>query len=164
MSGYEPVEWTAFGLGVAGATAALTGLLFVAVSINLTRILAFPELPGLAGAALVQLTSALFAAVFLLVPQNAGVLGAELAVLGFVVAFILVPVQLRQRGGSFVPEVAWWVTRALPTVLVPLLLLLAGIGVAQQVFGGLYLMAVAVLVSVAAALGYAWILLVEIQR
>ena len=50
MTGADINEWSDFGVGVAGATAALTGLLFVAVSINLDRILQYRTLPRLAGA------------------------------------------------------------------------------------------------------------------
>jgi modulator of FtsH protease len=164
MSGYEPELWSDFGVAVAGATAALAGLLFVAVSINLGRILAFPQLPTLAAAALVHLATALFAAVFLLIPQSTAALGFELAVEGLVVGLVLIPAHLRWRPTEYEGRVQLVVSRVLPSVLVPLLLLLAGIGVAQQVLGGLYLLAAAVVVSVLTALGYAWVLLVEIQR
>jgi len=43
VTAYDVAEWS--DLAVAGAGAALTGLLFVAVSINLTRILEFSYLP-----------------------------------------------------------------------------------------------------------------------
>jgi hypothetical protein len=164
VSGYEPALWSDFGMAVAGATAALAGLLFVAVSINLGRILEFAQLPALAAAALVHLGTALFAALFLLIPQPAAVLGAELAVLGLVVGLVLLPTHLRWQPTEYEGRLQLVVSRIVPSVAVPLLLLLAGIGVAQQVLGGLYLLAAAVVVSVLTALGYAWVLLVEVQR
>ncbi len=39
-------EWHDIFIATAGASAALTGLIFVEVSINLSRILAIPTLPG----------------------------------------------------------------------------------------------------------------------
>ncbi len=49
MSPYATAGWETFFVAEVGAAAALTGLLFVAVSINLTKVLAFPQLPGRAG-------------------------------------------------------------------------------------------------------------------
>lgn len=43
---YSAAPWQTFAAAEVGAAAALTGLLFVAVSINLERILAFPKLPA----------------------------------------------------------------------------------------------------------------------
>jgi len=51
--------WENFVVAEAGASAALTGLLFVAVSINLTRILSFPHLPGRAAQAVMVVLSVL---------------------------------------------------------------------------------------------------------
>ena len=44
-SAYDPGAWTDLFVATVGATAALTGLIFVGVSINLTRITAFKGLP-----------------------------------------------------------------------------------------------------------------------
>jgi hypothetical protein len=49
LNGYEPDAWFEFGVGIIGAAAALAGLLFVAMSINIERILALPKLPSRAG-------------------------------------------------------------------------------------------------------------------
>ena len=46
MAAFTPTEWRDFFVGSVGASAALTGLLFVAISINLQQILRFPHLPG----------------------------------------------------------------------------------------------------------------------
>ena len=45
MTSLQPAEWHDLFVAIAGAAAALTGLLLVAVSINLKRILDFPSLP-----------------------------------------------------------------------------------------------------------------------
>jgi hypothetical protein len=46
MAPAPPAGWDNFFVAEVGAAAALSGLLFVAVSINLTRILAIPHLPA----------------------------------------------------------------------------------------------------------------------
>ena len=48
MSAYDPHAWTEFAVAAAGAAAVLAGLVFVAVSINLDKVLevrAFPAGP-----------------------------------------------------------------------------------------------------------------------
>jgi hypothetical protein len=49
VSAYDIHAWVEFGVAVAGAAAVLTGLVFVAVSINLERVLAVPGVPDRAG-------------------------------------------------------------------------------------------------------------------
>jgi hypothetical protein len=46
---YSAAGWENFLVAETGAAAALAGLLFVAVSINLSRIVSYPGLPGRAG-------------------------------------------------------------------------------------------------------------------
>ena len=58
MSTYDIAGWTGFLAAAAGVAATLTGLLFVAVSINLARILEFPGLPERAAETIVQLLGA----------------------------------------------------------------------------------------------------------
>src|SRR5262245_47753887 len=55
MHPYSVLGWDSFFLGQVGATAALTGLLFVAMSINLKPILTYPWLPAMAGETLLIL-------------------------------------------------------------------------------------------------------------
>ena len=80
---YDTTNWVGlFGAEVA-ASAALTGLIFVAVSINLQRILAFPSLPRRVLKGLCMLGPVLFVSTLGLVPgQPAFVLGLELLALG----------------------------------------------------------------------------------
>ena len=76
-------EWESFYVAEAGASAALAGLLFVAVSINLERILKFPYLPNRALEALGLLVLVLVIASLMLVPgQSKIAIGIELLAIG----------------------------------------------------------------------------------
>jgi hypothetical protein len=79
MHAYSTAEWQGLFIAEAGASAALAGLLFVAISINLARILQGAGLPGRAGEAIVLLVAVLVISTLALVPgQSPTVLGAEL--------------------------------------------------------------------------------------
>jgi hypothetical protein len=65
---YTASAWTGFGTVVATVAATLTGLLFVAVSINLRRILEYPNLPGRAGQTLVMFSIPLVFSILLADP------------------------------------------------------------------------------------------------
>jgi modulator of FtsH protease len=71
-------QWQDFAVGVAGAAAALAGLLVVAISINVREILASRYLPPRAGGALVMLTTPLVLGLLLLIPgQSVDVPGSN---------------------------------------------------------------------------------------
>ncbi len=60
-------EWTNFNLAVASASAALTGLIFVGISVNLTKILSIHGLPDRALLALLLLVNVLVVSILFLV-------------------------------------------------------------------------------------------------
>src|SRR5579871_2046898 len=96
VSAYDPHAWHDFFVGSMGASAALTGLLFVAISINLEQILKFANLPGRAAVSLGVLVVALVVASCGLVPRQSHVaLGLEIALAGGVVMVQAVWVTLR---------------------------------------------------------------------
>jgi hypothetical protein len=85
MHAYSTHGWGELLLAEAGASAALAGPLFVAISINLERILQGTGLPGRAGEAIVLLVAVLVVSTLGLVPgQSPTVLGAELLGAGLV--------------------------------------------------------------------------------
>ena len=78
-----PSDWQGFGEMIGGASGALTGLLFVAVSLNASRIAAHAGLRASAGQTLVLFITPLIAAAALLTPhQPEWVLGTELIAIG----------------------------------------------------------------------------------
>jgi hypothetical protein len=72
--------WTNFFITAAGASAALAGLVIVAISVNIARILEFPHLPARSAATVARLILILVSSMAALMPQSVSVLGAEIFV------------------------------------------------------------------------------------
>jgi uncharacterized membrane protein YesL len=163
-------EWHDFFLAQAGAAGVLTGLVFVAVSINLQEIVSNPDsgLAGRAGEALILLVGVLTASVLLLVPgQGQVMVGAEVLVVGLLTWGCVVAIQLlRLRSwGTMRPDLRQpFVLRVALGQIATLPLVVAGIAVLVAGFGGLYWLVAGMILSILVALFEAWVLLVEINR
>jgi hypothetical protein len=166
VNGYTTEGWGELFLAEAGASAALGGLLFVAVSINLHRIVALRGLPGAALGSIVLLVAVLMVSTFALVPgQPRWVLGGEVLVVGIAAWSILTAIWLRALRAPvpnqprFVPVVSTVVTQAatLPFVI-------AGVSLLLRAGGGLYWLVPGLAFSLIVAVVNAWVLLVEILR
>ena len=161
---YSALSWQTFLAAELGAGAALTGLLFVAVSINLERILSFPKLPARAGETLTLLLLVVVITSFGLTPQRTAALAAEVITCAGGTAAVVLTVQLR-HGPDDPADPVWWYLIRIATIQVPaLLFLVGGITLALRQGGGLYWMLPAVLAAFLGAVYTAWVLLVEIIR
>ena len=165
-TGYTTQGWGELFLAEAGASAALGGLLFVAVSINLERIISIRSLPGAALATIVLLVAVLMVSTFALVPeQPRWVLGSEVLVVGIVAWSTVTGISLRALRAPipnqprFVPVISVMVTQAatLPMVV-------AGVSLLLAAGGGLYWLVPGVAFSLVVAVVNAWVLLVEVVR
>jgi hypothetical protein len=158
-------QWTGFFGAETGAFAALTGLVFVALSINLKTILELPGASGRAGEALVVLVEPVLLGLAGLVRhQGRPALGAEWLAIGLLggtaTAVLLLRGRLAMAERTFF-EVA---ARVTPVLGANLLVLLAGVLLLGGSLNGLYLQAAGVALCLLAGITAAWVLLVEILR
>ena len=164
MTAYDVAEWSDLFVAAAGASAALTGLLFVAVSINIDRILAIEGLPDRALQTLVQLLAVVVISLLALTPGQAiGTLGVELLALSLpLAAFSLILIRRSLRTGS--GGTAGGGTRYLVVALGIVPFVLAGASLIAEAGGGLYWVLAGTVLALIGAVLNAWVLLVEILR
>jgi hypothetical protein len=163
MASLDPTEWHDFFVGSMGASAALTGLLFVAISINLQQILKFPNLPGRAAGSLGVLVCALVVACCGLVPgQSRTALGLEVVVAGGAVAFQAIWVTTRNRAEG--DRYSWRIERMVTLFLPGALFLAGGLSLLAGGGGGLYWVFAGTVFAFAVSAINAWVLLVEVLR
>jgi modulator of FtsH protease len=164
----DPAAWQNYFVAQAGASAALVGLIFVAVSLNLRQILRFASLPARVAQALIILGQLLVVAMIVLIPgQDAAGLGVELIVVGSLIWAAVLALQLRSlRLMSAEPStttrrrvgrVGLGQIATLPTVIAGLSLVAAG-------GGGLLWLAAGTGLALVVGVFDAWVLLIEIMR
>jgi modulator of FtsH protease len=162
---YTPGAWSSFFSAQAGASAALAGLLFVAVSINLPRIVVARTLIARTAKGLVALMGVLVASTFGMVPsQPAANLGYELASSGFLVWIAVTFLQrLAAHKNPYISR-RQKVLYAFMTQIAAIPFAAGGVSLIAGFGGGLYWIVGGIIFSFIAALIDAWVLLVEIQR
>jgi len=165
MHAYTTDGWGELFLAETGASAALAGLLFVAISINLTKILEVRGLVGRAGEAIVFLVAVLIVSPLVLVPDQPRVaLGTELLVTGLLAWSILVGIHVKAVRGRIGPSPAVLVGRVVMAQVAVLPFLVAGVSLLLGAGGGLYWLVPGVVFCLLIAVLNAWVLLIEIVR
>ncbi|HUQ63377.1 MAG TPA: hypothetical protein VM121_06470 [Acidimicrobiales bacterium] len=170
MIGYEPARWSEFALAHLGASAALLGLVFVALSINLRDVVGSQPLVNRAAEAVVVLASVLVTATVVLIPgQDRGVLSAEVLAVAVVTSFAVWRLEggsraMGRKGDERGPSPSQVAFRRAMCLGAQLLLVVAAIALAVEAGGGLYWWPAAVVAAYVGALGNAWVLLIEILR
>ncbi|GAB3389772.1 hypothetical protein GCM10027568_12460 [Humibacter soli] len=158
--------WSDFYVAVAGASAALAGLIIVAMSVTIKQIIASRTLPSRAGATISSMVLILVLVILGLMPHQTDVaLGIE-----FVAASILAlfpPLLMSQRvltDTTYNVSMMSRLSRVVLGVVPVALALVGGILVIAGLEAGLFLVAAAIALIFAISMLNAWVLLVEVQR
>jgi hypothetical protein len=161
---YDPSEWSDLFVATAGASAALAGLVFVAVSINIERILEFPGLPERALETILLLIAVLLVSIVGLIPGQSHVaLGLELLVVSLAIGGLIVRLPTI-RSDPKAERQGWLWSRWGIRIAAAVPLVVAAISLLTESGGGLYWLATGIAFAVTGAIANAWVLLVEILR
>ncbi len=159
--------WTNFLVTSAGASAALVGLLFVAVSINLATILEHAWLPARAALVVIILVGALACGLVGLVPGlSIPTSGVLFFVIGLIASALTAFVQTRARAPahSYVSPTTLTVLQIAAVQAGPLSFGIAGASLVWGRGGGLYWVVPGMLFTFIGAMFVSWVLLIEIRR
>jgi hypothetical protein len=162
---YTPADWTEFGAAVATAAAALAGLLFIAISINIRQIIAGPSLPSRAAQTLIMFVTPLIVALLLVVPgQGRVAAGLELLATGLVITVIHLYLDLTAKRTKYDTPLRRMLTRVFPAMISCGCIAIAGGTLLATAGGGLYWLVPGAIVAIVFGLINTWVLLVEILR
>jgi hypothetical protein len=155
---FDIEAWSDYGLAVVGGAAALTGLLFVAVSVNSAWFSSSEAHRGRAGQALVLFVIPVVTGILLLIPgQTTTALGIEIAVFGLLVLLVLLVLHSAELKDE--PRVLVVIDRLSPRGAITAALIACGASLIAGRFGGLYWLAGAHVGALVAGLFNAWIFL-----
>jgi hypothetical protein len=149
----DPAAWQNFYLMMGTANAAITGLVFVALSIHLREVLEHPILKPRAVLALVVLTTQIVIAAIVLTPQSRELMGVEILVLNG----IFLVLNLRNRVGLTINR------NALFSLAIRLAYGYAAISLIVGVGGGFYVLSLVLVLTLARTMASCWALLTALE-
>jgi hypothetical protein len=165
VAAYEPERWSELFVASAGASAALAGLVFVAVSINVERILHFHGLPERGLATVLLLLGAVIVSILGLVPeQSTSTFGIEVLVCGIALTGAVGWLISRSHGGDQRDGGSHILSAALTAAPGAVLYVAGGISLIAGSGGGLYWILAGLVGALVGGVLNAWVLLVEILR
>ena len=149
----DPAAWQNFYVMMGSANAALTGLVFVALSIHLKEVLEHPILKPRAVIALVILATQIVIAAIVLTPQSSQLMGVEI----LVVNLVFIATSLRQRVSLSVTPAS------LVTFVFRFGFSYAAISLILGVGGGFYVLALVLVLTLGRTMASCWALLTALE-
>ena len=162
VDAYNPESWHDFFLAAAGAAAALTGLLFIGLSLHVRYIASSNLHRNMARGSLIGLVLVLIASLIILIPESPPWMGIELVALNlvYIVGVGTYQLSIYQRMQWRVP--AGSIARQTLGIVLALAGVLGGVTLAAGSGGGLYIAALVVMAIVVWNLRNAWALLMGV--
>jgi len=158
-------QWANYFIATASAAAALTGLIFVSVSLNLKQILAGRQLPGRALGSLILLGNILISSSFCLIPhQSLFLLGCELLGMSVTVWFVNFRMDIAMYRMVEKLYKRLYLQNTIFTQLAVLPYIVGGIFLLNGSDIGFYFIIPGITFSFIKALLDSWVLLIEINR
>lgn len=152
-------------MAAVGSAAALTGLIFVGVSINITKILSFAKLPDRALLSIILLLNILIVSSLMLIPgQSYSVLGAEVLAIEVCVYVFITKMDIGIHKNTSDEYKTQYATSMIFNQVSLLPYVGAGVAILICREGGIYWLVPGILSSFIKAVADAWVLLVEINR
>jgi hypothetical protein len=158
--GYTVSMWLSFGEALAAVAGALTGLLFVAVSVNSGALSASRSRSSRAAQTLVLFMTSVVIAVLLVAPQLPAALGWELLAVSVVAGATLLILD-RRAGHGADQGAARYVEKFSPNSITAVLVGVAGLTFLLKAGGGLYWLIPAAMASLLGGVVNAWLFLVK---
>ena len=158
-------RWDAFATIAGGAAGALTGLLFVAVSIRADYIARSQELRNRAAQTLLLFGTVLVVAVLMAIPgQGYRTLGAELLAAGVATGAGLFLLDRRAKASRSDQAIAQVLEAVTPNMVTSVLLLAAAVVLLLGLGAGLYVLVAPVLTALVGGVTSAWVFLTKITE
>lgn len=165
MFAFQPEAWTDFFVAEVGATAAILGLMVVAISINIDQILEYKPLPGRAGETVAVLAVALTSLAIALVPAEDARTTGWILFGPVLIMWLAITIQqarsLRRYSKTADLHGPYRVVMVQLSILP---FVLGTISLITEFSAGFYLLAFGGLITILVAVGNAWVVLIEIRR